>query len=134
MSNAPSVTLRAVERAPTTEGYIVASTHTMTDQEISDLLGAAQTLASRAAVMIGDRGDRVRWSQATDLLIEARFQLARRDGVADRFSSAGFSAMSDEDRTAYRARKLADADRVAVDLQARLREARADSRERAGVA
>ncbi len=106
----------------------------MTDQEISDLLGAAQTLASRAAVMIGDRGDRVRWYQATDLLIEARFQLAQRDGVEDRFSSAGYSAMPDEDRTAYRARKLADAERVATDLQARLREARADSRERAGVA
>ncbi len=106
----------------------------MTDQEISDLLGAAQTLASRAAVMIGDRGDRVRWNQATDLLIEARFQLARRDGVEDRFSAAGYSEMSDEARTTYRARKLAEADRVATDLQARLREHRADARERAGAA
>ncbi len=104
----------------------------MTDQEISDLLGAAQTLGSRAVTLRAERDAVVRWNQATDLLTEARFQLARRDGVADRFSSAVEVAMSDEDRTAYRARKLADADRVAVDLQARLREHRADSRERAG--
>ncbi len=130
MSNAPSVTLRAVERASTQEGYIVASTHAMTDQQLSDLLGAAFTLATQRAPVIYDREDRARWVQAMDLLIEARFDLADRPQVVDRFSSTGHAALETEDRKAWRARKLAEAERVATDVLARRRERSADVRER----
>jgi hypothetical protein len=94
----------------------------MTDQRLSDLIGAAMVLAPSA-------GGHQRGQLAQDLLIDARVALAGRPDVTDRFSWSGYTALPDEDRRQYQARELRDAELVAVDMQARHREDRADARD-----